>query len=66
MKKKCIQKWKWTSRELKSLYMCINIMVFLFTKNIFHILIYIADMAIQMSNIDNFDSDQMSSKFAQR
>jgi len=29
-------------------------------------LIYIADMAIQMSNIDNFDIDQMSSKFAQR
>ena len=37
-------------------------MVFLFTKkNFFHILIYIADMAFQMSNIDNFDSDQMSS-----
>ena len=37
-----------------------------YKKNIFHILIYIADMAILMSNIDNFDSDQMSSNFAQR
>ena len=26
----------------------------------------VADMAIQMSNINNFDIDQMSSKFAQR
>ena len=43
-----------------------NIMVFLFIKNIFLTFIYIADMAIQMSNIDNFDIDQMSSKFAQR
>ena len=29
-------------------------------------MIHIADMAIQMSNIDNFDIDQMSSKFAQK
>ena len=34
-------------------------------KNIFLFLINIADMAIQMSNFDNFDIDQMSSKFAQ-
>ena len=34
-------------------------------KKDFFILIYIADMAIQMSNIDNFDIDQMPSKFAQ-
>ena len=27
---------------------------------------YITDMAIKMSNIHNFDIDQMSSKFAQR
>ena len=32
----------------------------------FFTLIYIADMAIQMCNINNFDIDQMSSKFAQR
>ena len=31
-----------------------------------NILIYLADMAISMSNIDNFDIDQMPSKFAQR
>ena len=35
-------------------------------KKILFILIYLANMAIQMSNIDNFDIDQMSSKFAQR
>ena len=40
--------------------------VYFYQKNIFHILIYIADMAIQMSNFDNFDIDQISSKFAQR
>ena len=33
-----------------------------YEKNIFLILIYIADMAIQMLNVDNFDIDQMSSK----
>ena len=33
-------------------------------KNIFLSLINIAYMAIQMSNFDNFDIDQMSSKFA--
>ena len=33
--------------------------------NIFLFFIDIADMAIQMSNFDNFDVDQMSSKFAQ-
>ena len=39
---------------------------FFLRKNIFRKLIYTADMAIQMSNIDNFDIDQMSSKFAKR
>ena len=34
-------------------------------KSIFLFLIDIADMAIQKSNFDNFDIDQMSSKFAQ-
>ena len=29
-------------------------------------LLYMADMAIQMSNFDNFDIGQMSPKFAQR
>jgi len=43
-----------------------NIIVFLFTKNIFFILTYIADMAILTSDFDNFDIDQMSSNFAQR
>ena len=43
-----------------------NILWYLFLqKNIFPFLINIADMAIQMSNFDNFDIDQMSSKFAQ-
>ena len=37
-----------------------------YKKNIFLILIYIADMAILMSDFDNFDIDQMSSNFAQR
>ena len=43
-----------------------NIMVFLFTKNIFLILMYIAVRATQMCNFENQDIDQMSSKFAQR
>ena len=38
----------------------------LFQKKIFHILIYLVDMAIWMSNFDNFDIVQISSKFAQR
>ena len=37
-----------------------------YEKNIFLTSICIADIAIQMSNIDNFDIDQMFSKFAQR
>ena len=37
-----------------------------YEKNIFLTLIYMADMAIWMANIDNFEVDQMSSKFAQR
>ena len=39
---------------------------FFLHKNIYLFLIYLADMAIWISNIDNFDIDQMSSKFAQR
>ena len=35
-------------------------------KNFFLTLIYTADIAIQNSKIDNFDIDQMSSKFAKR
>ena len=42
-----------------------SIMEFLFTKKIL-IMIYVADMAILMSNFDDFDNDQISSKFAQR
>ena len=34
-------------------------------KNVFLFLINTADMAIQMSNFDNLNIDQMSSKFAQ-
>jgi len=30
------------------------------------IMIYVADMAILMSNFDNFDQDQISRKLAQR
>ena len=41
-------------------------MVNLITKNIFLTLLDTADMAIQMSNFDNFDIGQMSPKFAQR
>ena len=38
-----------------------------FYKNIlFLILLFIADMAIQMCNFDNFDIGQMPPKFAQR
>ena len=33
-------------------------MVFLFMKNVFLTLIYIADMAIQMWNIDNLDIEK--------
>ena len=29
-------------------------------------MIHVADMAILMTNFDDFDSDQISSKFAQR
>ena len=44
-----------------------NIIVFFFLqKNISLIWTYIADMAILMSDFDNFDIDQMSSNFAQR
>jgi len=32
----------------------------------FLLFLFIADMAIYMSNYDNFDIDQMFSKFAQR
>ena len=65
-KKKCTKKWKWPRRELKTWYMCNNIMVDIFTKNVFLMLLYTADMAIWMLNFDNFDIDQISSKLAQR
>ena len=39
---------------------------FFYEKNIFLILLFIADMAIQICNFDNFDIGQMSPKFAQR
>ena len=53
--------------ELEIWYMCNNIMVNIFTKkNICLMLLYIAYMAIWMSNFDNFDIDQKPSKFAQR
>ena len=51
---------------MKTWYMSINIMVIIFTKKYFSFLINIADIAIWMSDFDNFDIDQMSSKFAQR
>ena len=35
-------------------------------KNCFPIMIYVADMAIQMSNFDDIDHGQISSKLAQR
>ena len=45
---------------------CATTLWWIFLRNdIFLFLIDIADMAIQMSNFDNFDIDQMSSKFAQ-
>ena len=37
-----------------------------FCKIFFPIMIYVADMAILMSNFDNFDNDQISCKLAQR
>ena len=35
-------------------------MVFVFAKKIFPFMIYVADMAILMSNLDSFDHDQIS------
>ena len=35
-------------------------MAFVFEKKKFPIMIYVADMAILMSNLDNFDSDEIS------
>ena len=40
--------------------------VFVFAKKKFPIMIYVANIAILMSNIDNFDNDQISLKLAQR
>ena len=37
-----------------------------YKKIVFLILLFIADMAIQMCNFDNFDIGQMSPNFAQR
>ena len=39
---------------------------FFLQENIYHNWIYIADIANLMSNFDNFDVNQISSKFAQR
>ena len=39
---------------------------FLFQRNIFPSLIYIADMANEMSNFDDFNINQISSKFTPR
>ena len=46
--------------------MCNNSMVFFIIQDFFLIMIYVADMAISMSNFDNFDNDQISCKLAQR
>ena len=37
-----------------------NIVAFLFSKNFFIIMIYVADMAILMSDFENFDDVQIS------
>ena len=37
-------------------------MVFVFAKQFFTIMIFVADMAILMSNFDNFDNDQIFKK----
>ena len=42
---------------MKTWYMNNTNMVFVFAKKIFPIMIYVADMAILMSNFDNFDID---------
>ena len=66
VKKKYTKKWRWPHRELKIWHMCNHIIVNILTKNIFFMLLYITDMAIWMSNFDNFDIDQKPSEFAQR
>ena len=43
-----------------------NIMVFIFTMKFFLTMFYVVDMAILMSNFDDFDNDQKYSKHAQR
>ena len=60
------KKRKMTLQRAKNLVHGNNIMVFLFTKKKILILIYIVDMAIQMSNFDNFDNDHIASKLAPR
>ena len=45
---------------MKTLYMNNTNMVFVFAKRNFPIMIYVADMAILMSDYDNFDNDQIS------
>ena len=61
MWRKNAQKVKLTQQKDEN-YMCNNIMVFLFTKKKFLLMIYLADRAILMSI---FDNDQISSKLAQ-
>ena len=51
---------------MKTWHMNNTNMVFVFAKKIFPFMIYVADMAISMSNSDDLDDDQTSSKLAQR
>jgi len=45
---------------MKIWFICNNNLVFLFAKYFILIMIYVADMAILMSNFDYFDNDQIS------
>ena len=60
------EKMKMTKQKNKNLAlvktwpMCNSNTVFLFANFFFSIMIYVADMAILMSNFDNFDHDQIS------
>ena len=61
VEKKCNEKWRWKLSTCET-----TLRQVFFQKKNFHILIYIVDMAIWMSNLVNFDIFQISSKFAQR
>ena len=45
---------------MKTWYMNNSNMVFVFAKQFFPFMIYVADIAILMSHFDNFDNDQTS------